>query len=135
MKYFDRDTIRLAISRSYKIALVNVGGLSRAPVPRESVYDTELLGILSNWLRVSHRWSVMGQWHVRTLSDKHKCTDIILDKDRHMIVLELLATRNETFIQSHIENMPEYKSLLGHGTGRATRTGLAHGLPRVRVRV
>ena len=28
-----------------------------------------------------------------------------------------------------------FEALIGHGTGRATRAGLAHGLPRVRVRV
>ena len=112
VKYLDRDTIRLAVSRSYKTALVKVGGLSCAPVPRESVYDTELMGILSNWLRVSHGWSVTGQWHLRTPSDKHKYTDIVLGKDKHTIVLELLATGNETFIRSHIEKTPEYKSLL-----------------------
>ena len=113
VKYFDRDTIRLAVSCSYKIALVDVGSFSHAPVPRESVYDTELMGILSNWLRVSHGWLVTGQWHLRTPSDKHKYTIIILNKDKHMIILELLTTRNETFIWSHIENMPEYKSLSG----------------------
>ncbi len=112
VKYLDSDTIRLAISRSYKTALVKVGGVSRAPVPRESVYDTELMGILSNWLRVSHGWSVTGQWHLRTPSDKHKYTDIVLNKDKHTIVLELLATGNETFIRSHIEKTPENKSLL-----------------------
>jgi len=32
VKYFDSDTIRLAVSRSYKTALVKVGGLSCAPV-------------------------------------------------------------------------------------------------------
>jgi len=98
VKYFDRDTIRLAVSCSYKIALVDVGSFSHAPVPRESVYDTELMGILSNWLRVSHGWLVTGQWHLRTPSDKHKYTIIILNKDKHMIILELLTTRNETFI-------------------------------------
>jgi len=113
LRYFDKDTIRLAVSRSYKTALVKVGGLSHASVPRESVYDTELLGIISNWLRVSHGWSVTGQWHLRNPSDKHKYTDIVLKKDKHStIVLELLATENQAFIRSHIEKTPEYQSLL-----------------------
>ena len=112
VKYLDRDTIRLAVSRSYKTALVKVGGLSRAPVPRQSVFDTEFMGILSNWLRVSYRWSVTGQWHLRNPPDKHKYTNVVLNKDRHTIVLELLATGNETFIRSHIEKTQEYKSLL-----------------------
>jgi hypothetical protein len=103
----------LAVSRSYKTALVKVGGLSRAPVPRESVYDTELIGVLSNWLRVNHGWSVTGQWHLRTPSDKHIYSDIVLKKDDHTIVLDLLATGDEDFIRSHVEKTPEYKSLLG----------------------
>ncbi len=113
LKSLDKDFIRLAVSRSYKTALVKVGGLSRAPVPRESVYDTELMGVLSNWLRVNHGWSVTGQWHLRTPSDKRKYSDIILKKDNHTIVLELMATGDKAFIHSHIEKIPEYKSLLG----------------------
>jgi hypothetical protein len=33
LKYFDKDTIRLAASRSYKISPVKVGGISHAAVP------------------------------------------------------------------------------------------------------
>lgn len=113
LKSLDKNTIRLAVFRSYKTALVQVGGLSRAPVPRESVYNTELMGVLSNWLRVNHGWSVTGQWHLRIPSDKHKYSDIFLKKDKHTIVLELLATGYEAFIRSHIEKTLEYKSLLG----------------------
>jgi hypothetical protein len=70
------------------------------------------MGILSNWLRVSHGWSVTGQWNLRNPSNKHKYTDIVLvDKD-FRIVLEVLATGNKSDIQSHIEKTPEYKSLL-----------------------
>jgi len=109
VKYLDKNTIRRAVS--YKTAPVKVGGLSHVRVPRESVYDTELMGILSNWLRVGHGWSVTGQWHFRNPLDRQKYTDIVLDKDIK-IVLEVLATRNETSIRSHIDKTPEYKSLL-----------------------
>jgi len=113
LKYFDKDTIRLAVSRSYKTALVKVGSLSSAPVARESVYDTELIGILSNWLQVNTGWSVTGQWHLRNALDKHKYTNVVLQKDKNpMILFELLATGTPSVIRSHIEKTPEYKFLL-----------------------
>jgi hypothetical protein len=111
LKYFDKDIIRLAAFRSYKVSPVKVGGASRTHVPRESVYDTELMGILSNWLQGNFGWSVTGQWHLRNPSEQHKFSDIVLKKDS-TIVLELLATGNRAFIQSHIEKTPEYMSLL-----------------------
>ncbi len=111
LKCFDKDTIRLAAFRSYKVSPVKVGGASRTHVPRESVYDTELMGILSNWLQGNYGWSVTGQWHLRNPSEKHKFSDIVLKKNQ-TIVLELLATGSRSFIHSHIEKTPEYMSLL-----------------------
>jgi hypothetical protein len=112
LKVFDKDLIRLACSRSYKSSSVKVGGLSQVPVPRESVYDTELMRILSNWLLL-HDWTVTGQWHLQTTHGKHKYTDIVLQKDQHPpIVLELLATGDQSFVRSHIEKTPGYKALL-----------------------
>jgi len=112
LKYFDKDIIYLAAFRSYKVSPVKIGGASCTHVPRESVYDTELMGILSNWLQGNYGWSVTGQWHLRNPSEKHKFSDIVLKKDDSTIVLELLATGNRAFIQSHIEKTPEYMSLL-----------------------
>jgi len=111
LKYFDKDNIRLAAFRSYKVSPVKVGGASHTHVPRESVYDNELMGILSNWLQGNYGWSVTGQWHLRNPSEKHKFSDIVLKKDQ-TIVLELLATGNRAFIRSHIDKTPEYMSLL-----------------------
>jgi hypothetical protein len=111
LKCFDKDTIRLAAFRSYKVSPVKVGGASRTHVPRESVYDTELMGILSNWLQGNYGWSVTCQWHLRNPSEKHKFFDIVLKKNQ-TIVLELLATGSRSFIHSHIEKTPEYMSLL-----------------------
>lgn len=119
LKYFDKDTIRLAASFSYKISAVKVDGISRAAVPRESVYDIELMGILSNWLQANHGWSVTCQWH---LQQHKKYTYIVLKKDNHhTIVLELLATGNRAFIQSHIDQMPETVSVLS-----ATEAWIVH---------
>jgi len=116
LKVFDKDLIRLARSRSYKSSMsVKVGGFSQVPVPRESVYDTELMRILSNWLLL-HDWTVTGQWgqwHPQTAPGKHKYTDIVLRKDQYPpIVLELLATGDRSFVRSHIEKTPGYKALL-----------------------
>jgi hypothetical protein len=55
---------------------------------------------------------VTGQWHLRNPSEKHKFSAIILKQDDSTIVLELVATGNRAFIQSHIEKTSEYMSLL-----------------------
>ena len=110
LRFFDKTTIRLAVDRACKCSTVTVGGVSHAPVPRESVYDTELMGILSNWLQGNYGWTVTGQWHLRD-GDKHKYTDIVLEKGP-TIVLEVLATGGPAFIRSHIDKTPRYRSLL-----------------------
>jgi hypothetical protein len=104
LRFFDKANIQLAVHRAYKISTVRVGGRSRSSVPRESVYDTELMGILSNWLQGNYGWTVTGQWHLRD-EGKHKYTDIVLKKDP-TIVLELLATEGPAFIHSHIAKTP-----------------------------
>lgn len=116
LKFFDKDLIRLARYRSYKSSRVKVGGISHISVPRESVYDTELVRILSNWLQNTYGWTVTGQWHLQTTLGKHKYTDIVLQKDKNPpIVLELLATGDPNFVRSHIEKTPRYKALLSAG--------------------
>jgi hypothetical protein len=113
LKVFDKDLIRLACSRSYKSSLVKVGGLSDVSVPRESVYDTELMRILSNWLQKQYGWTVTGQWHLQTTLGEHKYTDIVIKKDENLpIVLELLATGDTSFVRSQIEKTSRYKTLL-----------------------
>jgi hypothetical protein len=112
LQCFDKETIRLASSCSYKMSNVKVGGKSQVWVPRESVYDTELMGIPSNWLGKHHGWTVTGQWHLLNLSE-HKYTDIVLKQgDNPPIVLELLATGNLTFFRSHVDKTPQYMDLL-----------------------
>ena len=66
--------------------------------------------ILTNWLRVSG-WSVTGQKH--TDDGRHKYSDIVLQKsDNEFIVLELLATGEESFIKDHINETPTYMNTL-----------------------
>ena len=59
LECFDKDLIRSAFSHSYKSSTVPVNGHRKTAVPRESVYDTELMRILTNWLSISESgWSV-----------------------------------------------------------------------------
>jgi len=89
IQYFNKDTISNAFDRSYKIAeKLYVDGKKKKKVPRESVYDTELNRILTNWFIKNSDFDVIGQWHL----DKHTYSDIVITTDSQKIVLELLAT-------------------------------------------
>jgi hypothetical protein len=110
LKFFDKDLISLASVRSYKTANVPVHGFPEGQVPRESVYETELMRILTNWLVQQYKWTVTGQWHLRTEDGRNKYIDIVLKKNES-IVLELLATGDRSFVLSHIEKAPEYMAL------------------------
>jgi hypothetical protein len=48
LKHFDKQLIQLASSHSYKVSTVKVSNIRAVHVPRESVYDTELMRILTN---------------------------------------------------------------------------------------
>jgi hypothetical protein len=111
VRFFDKDLIRLAEYRSHKKASVKVPG--SIDVPRESVYDTELMRILSNWLQGQYGWTVTGQWHLNNNLKEHKYPDIVIKKSNHLtVVLELLATGDRHSVQSLIEKTPEYMDLL-----------------------
>ena len=116
LKFFDRELMQLARSRSHKLSTVPVQGCSRVPVPRESVYDTELMRILCNWLK-PYGWSVIGQWRSKTAEGRHRYSDIVLKKLDDTIVLELLATGDADFIKDHISKNPEYMSSLRANEG------------------
>jgi hypothetical protein len=113
LKFFDKDLIRLAAVRSYKQSKVTVGGLRVVRVPRESVYDTELMRILTNWIGKQEAYAINGQWHLQTDQNKHKYCDIVISKPTTpTVVLELLATGDVSFVRAHIEKTPYYKDLL-----------------------
>lgn len=111
LKFFDKALILNASSCSYKTPKVKIHGPHGRHVPRESVYDTELMRILANWVR-KYGWSVDGQWHLEDDLKKHKYSDIVLKKDSLTIVLELLATGEPSSVESHIRKTPEYAALL-----------------------
>jgi hypothetical protein len=119
---FDKDLIQVAAERSYKRSKVLVDGYRNTEVPRESVYDTELMRILKNWLG-RQKYAVTGQWHLKnddgdvlTSSRRHvrdKYCDIVIS--RHggpTLILELIATGDPKFVEDHIDKTPEYKELL-----------------------
>ena len=79
--------------------------MKKCYIPRESVYNTELMYILSNWL-TRFGWEVIGQWHL--LND----TDVTLKGvTGQTIHLELVATGTEKDLDSHIKKVPEYAKL------------------------
>lgn len=118
LKFFDKDLIRATGSRSFKSSTVLVCGVSGSHVPRESVYDAELMRIFCCWLRPLHGWNVTGQWHLRTALGQHKYTDMILQQDKSPpIVLELLATGDPSSVKSHIAKTSENNRLLSANEG------------------
>jgi len=111
LKCFDKDLIQSAYFHSYKYSMVPVNGHRKTAVPRESVYDTELMRILTNWLRISG-WSVTDQQHTIIDNGRHKYSDIVLQKhDDEPIVLELLATEEGSLIKDHIDKTPTYMNV------------------------
>jgi hypothetical protein len=113
VKFFDKDLIRRAPFNSHKTSNVPVAGLPNATVPRESVYETELMRILANWLRKQWGWTVTGQWHSLTTRGKHRYSDVVIQRDDcPPIVLELLATGDRSHVTSHIERASQYVGLL-----------------------
>ncbi|KAM6499476.1 hypothetical protein JOM56_004984 [Amanita muscaria] len=109
LQFFDKNLILIASDVSYKRPKVKVSGSDG--VPRESVYDTELMRILANWLR-KYEWTVNGQWHLEDDLKRHKYSDIVLKKDSRTIVLELLATGEPSSVRSHIQKTPVHAALL-----------------------
>ena len=88
LKCFDKNLIREASDRSYKKLDVKVGGLRNIRVPRESVYDTELMRILLNWLKLED-YSVGGQCHLLS-KQGHRYDDIVIKKDGEPTVFSSL---------------------------------------------
>ncbi|KAF8448289.1 hypothetical protein BGX38DRAFT_1270300 [Terfezia claveryi] len=115
LKVFNKELIERAAGSSYKKAKVEVNGCKEMKVPRESVYDIELMRILSNWL-CQERYTVTSQWHL-VVDGSHKYSDIIINDDESKIVLELLATSGPGLIQEHIDRTKDYK--INSGAGEA----------------
>ncbi|ORZ08255.1 P-loop containing nucleoside triphosphate hydrolase protein [Lobosporangium transversale] len=114
LRFFDKNLIMQAGIRSYKRSGKTVKAMGRynAKVPRESVYDTELMRVLTNWLNKIEGYEIIGQWHLRELED-HKYSDIVIKKaGEPTVVIELLATGSQSSIKDHISKTSTYKRLL-----------------------
>ena len=96
----DREPIARAAGCSYKVAKIKVGGRNEVKVPRESVYDSEMIRILSNWLQ-QERYKVTGQWHY-LIGNDYKYSDIVINGGSKLVV-ELLATEDSRSIREHIK--------------------------------
>ena len=112
VKVFDKGLFRL--NRSYKSSgNVKVDGRPYKNVPRESVYDNELLRIFTNWFRSTQGgYQVIGQWHSLDVNG-HKYSDVVISKDdKPTVVLEILATASRSSILEHFQRTIDYKDLL-----------------------
>lgn len=70
---------------------------------RKSIYDTELMRILCNWL-TRGGWSVTGQWHLKTPDGRHEYSNAVLRKGQNTpIVLEFVATADAKVMRARIE--------------------------------
>jgi len=114
LKHFDQNLIFQSPQRSYKEAKLRVDGRTDSTIPRESVYNTELMRILTNWLTNKEFYKIDDQWHLFDIeTDVHKYNDIVISKgDKYMVLLELLATGDNASIRSHINKTFLYKKLL-----------------------
>ncbi|CAB4378615.1 unnamed protein product [Rhizophagus irregularis] len=117
VRCFDKTIIRNAFYRSFKTALVKVDGCRNVKVPRESVYDTELIRILVNWIVKDNNFEVNGQCHLidhagNDEKDKHYFSDIIIVTSKQKVVLELLASATKNELNEHFERVLHYAETL-----------------------
>jgi len=76
---FDRQHMADASQTSFKSSgTLTVHGRKKCQVPRESVYDTELMRVLSNWLTL-FGWKVTSQWHSLNGLNQHNITLTFVD--------------------------------------------------------
>ncbi|KAF9354509.1 hypothetical protein BGX34_010969 [Mortierella sp. NVP85] len=104
---FDKRFVNDAVTSSYKLAPVCVGAHTNNPVPRESVYDSEMTRICKNWLASSHGYQVIGQYHIGRLF-----CDIVIQYDEQCVALELMATGTGEQVKDHVERASKYMEAL-----------------------
>nr|CAG8507490.1 6128_t:CDS:2 [Entrophospora candida] len=118
VRIFDKKIIEVTSCHSFKMAHVFVEASKDRRVPRESVYDSELYRILSNWLSIKN-FQITGQWHLISRTggrNNHKYSDIIINSPDHpTVVLELLATAKQSELDEHFERALTYAKLLSAG--------------------
>ncbi|KAF9404443.1 hypothetical protein BGZ76_006973 [Entomortierella beljakovae] len=105
LTFFDQELIAYTRTKASKVArTVHVDGGLNSLVPRESVYDTEMMRILANWLP-QNGYRVIGQHHV----GKKYCDITIKDKLKGLTVaIELVVTESPKIVQEHIDKTCTY---------------------------
>ncbi|GJJ78555.1 hypothetical protein EMPS_10914 [Entomortierella parvispora] len=112
LPFFDRSFMTNVSRWSYKEARhVVVQGSLETLVPRESVYEGELLRILANWL--SAEMQVTNQYHITGTGQSHYFCDVVVDPENNPIPVELMATGTTTDFEAHVVKTIMYKRLLG----------------------
>ncbi|RUO95606.1 hypothetical protein BC936DRAFT_143632, partial [Jimgerdemannia flammicorona] len=110
--FVQRDMINGA-EFSYKVAPVKVNDSSNKRVPRESVYQQQLVGILTNWLGAI-TYELIGQYHTRGALGNPRYCDVVLTAPNTLghtqptTILELLATSTNSELNAHYERALEY---------------------------
>ncbi|KAF9957871.1 hypothetical protein BGZ65_001811 [Modicella reniformis] len=112
LRLFDKDFVNDAVSSSFKTAPVCVNNSRNMNVPKESVYDSEMTRICMNWLASRHGYQVIGQYHIANLF-----CDIVIQYDKQLVALELVATETAKQIEKHVTRTVKYKQLLKANEG------------------
>ncbi|SJL12197.1 uncharacterized protein ARMOST_15619 [Armillaria ostoyae] len=113
LRFFNRNLLQAACSKSCKIVDVPVCSHRGERVLDQGVYETELARVLSSWLGSSDTWSVDVEWH-SYFDGIHP--NIILTKGtpiERTVILEVAATSDAVSVQSQISRAIKYKDLLG----------------------
>lgn len=105
IEYFDWESI----TKYGSFKTLNIASLSKALVPREICYHTELFIILRQWL--SEQNFIVTFEHA--LPERKRADLVIKDKTLdHYYVLELVANDTVTQVQQHFQQALEYKAIL-----------------------
>lgn len=117
LKFFDRSLIEKASERAYKtVTEVKVDSVTYQNVPRESVYNQEMMRILINWLAYQHYYNISGQWHFEDINiplkevERYKYLDIVIEKNKRKILLKVIAIETRRCIIKHLEKTSDYKN-------------------------
>ncbi|KAI1302992.1 hypothetical protein EDD11_005445 [Mortierella claussenii] len=113
LRLFDKDLISRAHELSYKEAHVVVDKGKKQRVPRESIYDSELIRILMNWLALRTGYGVVGQHHIQNLF----CDVMVKVGQQDPVPIELVVTETQRLVQAHIDKTNNYRRLIGASEG------------------
>ncbi|KAG0041844.1 hypothetical protein BGZ83_001235 [Gryganskiella cystojenkinii] len=113
LEFFDKKLIAEAGELSHKKALVPVENVRNRQVPRESVYEAELLRVFQVWLCSGNDIRVVNQYHIKGIRPfNNSYCDLVVGPEDGAIPIELLVTATPQEVQEHIERTVRYKKKL-----------------------